>query len=666
MTAIVESLTRWSNDKRELLVVILIVSTIMAMILPIPTALVDVMVSVNIGASILLLMVAFYLNAAVEFSALPAIILISTVFRLSISITITRLVLSQADAGSIVQTFGEFVVSSNVVVGLVVFLIITIVQFVVITKGSERVAEVAARFTLDALPGKQMSIDADLRNGDINQAEARRRRRRLERESQLYGAMDGAMKFVKGDAIAGLIIIAVNLVGGIVVGTVQHRLRISEAIQLYSLLTIGDGLVSQVPALFVSMAAGTVVTRVATEAPSNLGSEIMEQITSQPQSLQLAGLMMLGLAFVPGFPAPIFLFMATVFGGSGVAMLLARRRAQRTSGTAQPSDPSEPTRSSRIAIPAAKSAPIMILAEAALCDELRRAGIHDRIRRTRQDVADWLGCACPGAAVDESSALAPGHFRIELHGVPLLLSSGELDQPTTRTAGGAAISAVDAELRRVLVRYAPEFLGIQETKRLLNQLEADYADLVREALRVVPTQRITDVLRRLLDERVSIRNLRLILETLAEWGMREQSSVMLVEHVRLALRRQICFESSGFDRTLRCFVLDRQTEEAIRTAVHALDENAQTSLDPAVSTRLLDALTRQLADVDHLAASPSIVLASADLRRVVWTLLAPSGLNVVVLSYQEISKDFRVEPIAVLGLDESREQAEPSPIPAMQ
>jgi type III secretion protein V len=666
MTAVVESLTRWANEKRELLVVILIITTIMAMILPIPTALVDVMVSVNIGASILLLMVAFYLNAAVEFSALPAIILISTVFRLSISITITRLVLSQADAGSIVQTFGEFVVSGNVVVGLVVFLIITIVQFVVITKGSERVAEVAARFTLDALPGKQMSIDADLRNGDINQAEARRRRRRLERESQLYGAMDGAMKFVKGDAIAGLIIIAVNLIGGIVVGTVQHRLRIGEAVQLYSLLTIGDGLVSQVPALFVSMAAGTVVTRVATEAASNLGSEIMDQITSQPQSLQLAGLMMLGLAFVPGFPAPIFVFMATVFGGSGLAMVVARRRANRTSGNAQPSGPSEPARSPGIAIPATSSAPIMILAEASLCEELRRTGIHDRIRQTRQDVADWLGCACPGAALNESGALKAGHFRIELHGVPLLLSSGELDQLATGPVAAPTISAVSAELRRVLVRYAPEFLGIQETKRLLNQLEADYADLVREALRVVPTQRVTDVLRRLLDERVSIRNLRLILETLAEWGTREQSSVMLVEHVRLALRRQICFDCSGNDRTLRCFVLDRQTEEAIRAAVHALDESAQTSLDPAISARLLDALTRQLPVADHLPASSSVVLASADLRRVVWTLLAPSGLNVAVLSYQEISKDFRVEPIAVVGLDEPLDQAGPDPIPAMQ
>jgi type III secretion protein V len=667
MTAILRSLTHWANTRRDLVVVLIIVTTILAMILPIPPALVDVMVAINIGASILLLMVAFYLKAAVEFAALPAIILISTVFRLSISITITRLVLSQADAGSIVRTFGEFVVSGNVVVGLVVFLIITIVQFVVITKGSERVAEVAARFTLDALPGKQMSIDADLRNGDINQAEARRRRRRLERESQLYGAMDGAMKFVKGDAIAGLIIIAVNLIGGIAVGTVQHKLHIGDAVQIYSLLTIGDGLISQVPALFVSMAAGTVVTRVATETASNLGSEIMEQITSQPESLRLAGIIMLGLGFVPGFPMPVFVVLAALFGGSGLAMLAARRRADRTSGAVQAADQGEPASKVRLAIPAIAPAPIMIIAEPLLCEELRRCGIHELTMQTRQDVADSLGCACPAAALGDSVRLAPAHYRIELHGVPLLLSSGRLDQSATGTTAdpATAISEVIAELRRILIRYAPEFLGIQETKRLLNQLEGDYADLVREALRVTPMQRITDVLRRLLDEKVSIRNLRLILETLTEWGAREQSAVALVEHARLALRRQICFECAGSERALRCFILQRETEDAIRAAVRAMDGHGQTALDPGISVRLLDALTRQLPTGDRQTEALSVVLASADLRRVVWTLLAPSGRNVAVLSYQEISQDFRIEPIAVIGLDDPPEQTERSPVPAV-
>jgi type III secretion protein V len=670
MTAILNGLTHWVNARRDLVVICIIVATILAMILPIPTALVDIMVAINIGASILLLMVAFYLNSAVEFAALPAVILISTVFRLSISITITRLVLSQADAGSIVRTFGEFIVSGNVVVGLVVFLIITIVQFVVITKGSERVAEVAARFTLDALPGKQMSIDADLRNGDINQAEARRRRRMLGRESQLYGAMDGAMKFVKGDAIAGLIIIAVNLIGGIAVGTIQHKLRIGDAVQIYSLLTVGDGLISQIPALFVSMAAGTVVTRVSTETASNLGSEIMEQITAQPASLRLAGIIMLALAFVPGFPMPVFFALAVLFGGSGLAMLIARRRAARAaraSGVVQAADHGDSASKARLAIPAIPPAPIMIIAEPLLCEELRRCGIHELTMKTRQDVADWLGCACPAVALGDSVELAAGHYRIELHGVPLMLSSGRLDQSATGTTAppATAISEVIAELRRILIRYAPEFLGIQETKRLFNQLEGDYADLVREALRVAPMQRITDVLRRLLDEIVSLRNLRLILETLTEWGAREQDAVALVEHVRFALRRQICFECAGSERVLRCFILRRESEDAIRAAIRAAEAEGKAALDPDISVRLIDALTRQLPTGDRRAEALSIVLASTDLRRIVWTLLAPGGRNIAVLSSQAIPPDFRIEPIAVIGLDDPPEQTERSPLHAV-
>jgi type III secretion protein V len=245
------------------------------MILPMPTALADVLIATNIGLAVLLMMVAIYITAPVEFSTLPSVILITTAFRLSLSITTSRMVLVQGDAGSIIRTFGEFVIAGNVVVGLVVYLIITMVQFVVITKGSERVAEVAARFTLDALPGKQISIDTDLRNGDIDANEARRRRRNLEKESQLYGAMDGAMKFVKGDAIASLVIIIVNLIGGITIGCLQRGLPFSGAAQTYSLLAVGDGLIAQIPALLISLTAGVIVTRATSETGGNLGRDIM-------------------------------------------------------------------------------------------------------------------------------------------------------------------------------------------------------------------------------------------------------------------------------------------------------------------------------------------------------------------------------------------------------
>ena len=273
------------SARQDLLLVALLVLTVAMMILPMPTVLADVLIALNIGISMLLMMVAVYIRAPVEFSTLPAVILITTAFRLSLSITTSRMVLVQADAGDIIRTFGDFVIAGNVVVGLVVYLIITIVQFVVITKGSERVAEVAARFSLDALPGKQISIDTDLKNGDIDQNEARRRRGLLQKESQLYGAMDGAMKFVKGDAIASLIIIVVNLLGGIAIGCLQHGLSFSEAVRTYSLLAVGDGLVAQIPALLVSLTAGVVVTRVTSDEEGNLGRDIAAQLAAHCRHL---------------------------------------------------------------------------------------------------------------------------------------------------------------------------------------------------------------------------------------------------------------------------------------------------------------------------------------------------------------------------------------------
>jgi type III secretion protein V len=301
------------SRRGDLVVGILVLVAVVMMIIPLPTALVDVLITSNIAASVLILLTALYITRPIEFSSLPSVILVATLFRLAITITTARLVLLQADAGEIVNAFGSFVIGSNIAVGLVMFLIITVAQFVVITKGSERVAEVAARFSLDALPGKQMSIDSDLRNGDINQAEARRLRRALERESHLYGAMDGAAKFVKGDAIASLIVVLVNLLGGLAVGTLQHGMSLMAATETYSRLTVGDGLVAQIPALLVSVAAGTVVTRVGSDERSDLGTDIVSQLVNNARALGLAAGVMLGLAFIPGFPPSGFLLLAALF-----------------------------------------------------------------------------------------------------------------------------------------------------------------------------------------------------------------------------------------------------------------------------------------------------------------------------------------------------------------
>jgi type III secretion protein V len=646
-----------AGKRQDLVIVILIVTAIVTMILPIPTMLVDGLIALNIGMSIVLLMVAFFLGSPVEFSSLPAVILISTVFRLSISITTSRLVLANADAGAIIRTFGEFVIASNAIVGLVVFLIITIVQFVVITKGSERVAEVAARFTLDALPGKQMSIDADLRNGDINQVEARQRRRMLERESQLYGAMDGAMKFVKGDAIAGLIIIAVNLIGGIAVGTIQHRLRVGEAVQIYSLLTIGDGLISQIPALFVSMAAGTVVTRVAADGDSNLGTDIVGQVVARPEALRLAGLILVGLALVPGFPAPIFVLLGCLFGAVGFLATSARKSAEEcwTNGAAFATRPA--TYKAGWTMPKLKLSPVMIIAERRLHDRYRQEGIADLIERARQDVADELGFACPAVGVAIATDRSDPRYRIELNNVPILEDSVDL------LSSSASADAAIVRLKQVLRRHASEFLGIQETKRLLSRLDGEYSDLLRETQRAASLQRITEVLKRLLDERVSIANLRLILEVLAEWAQREQSAAALTEHLRFALRRQICHACSAPGRILHGVVLDRESEETIRAAGQQPDATRKMTSGSDLNDRLVEATKRIIAASGRVNDPCHVVLVTKDIRRHVAEVFSRTELNVSVLSYQEISNEFSVIPTGVLSIDAER-AAEMEPLGA--
>ncbi|MEL6680749.1 MAG: flagellar biosynthesis protein FlhA, partial [Pseudomonadota bacterium] len=303
---------------------LLLVLTIVLMILPIPTVIVDGLIGLNLGFAILLLMTAVYLGRTLDLSTLPGIILVATIFRLALSVTTTRLILAEGDAGAIVETFGAFVIGGNPVVGLVVFFIITVVQFIVIAKGSERIAEVAARFTLDALPGKQMSIDVELRNGDIDNAVAKHRRAELNKESQFYGAMDGTMKFVKGDAIAGLVIIFVNLLGGLAVGMAQGGLEFGDAIQKYSLLTVGDALISQIPALLISVTAATIVTRVEEDTSRNLGSEIVQQIGRDSRAIRMAALVLAGLSLVPGFPTLLLLCLAALFM---LTTMLPQRRA---------------------------------------------------------------------------------------------------------------------------------------------------------------------------------------------------------------------------------------------------------------------------------------------------------------------------------------------------
>ena len=578
------------SKRGNVITAVIVLTAVVIMIIPIPTTLADILITLNISVSVLILLVAFSLVSPTEFTTLPSLILIATLFRLAITITTSRLILLQADAGDIVAAFGHFVVGGNMAVGLIIFLIITTAQFLVITKGSERVAEVAARFTLDALPGKQMSIDSDLRNGDITQAEARRLRKTLERESQLYGAMDGAMKFVKGDAMASLVVIIVNIAGGLAIGTVQRGLSFADASAKYLLLSVGDGLVAQLPALLVSVAAGTVITRVASEDQRDLGSELSRQLFSQSRALGLTAIGLAGFAAIPGFPSYAFLTLAAALG---LAAYLGRR--SKPAPTAMPElvkkspEPSAAT-ATAVAQPAggmATSAPlelkryrVLLRLGAGLHGSIEPTALAAAVEKSRNDLLSDVGVLAPEAGHTLDSRLGGNRFCIDFDGVPVfegefdaqnLLVDKEADDldlleipyqkaqniPGFRNpvlvealheqmlaqSGISYYRAADllgTYLLRTLRRHATEFVGIQETRQLLIPIERDYPDLFKEVQQHLTLQNTNEILRRLVSEGVSIGNLRLILEALVRWGYREKDTVVLTEYVRSALSRLFC------------------------------------------------------------------------------------------------------------------------------
>ncbi|UPJ51784.1 type III secretion system export apparatus subunit SctV [Bradyrhizobium sp. 200] len=679
----------------DLMIALVLVLTVAMMILPMPLLLVDLLIGFNLGFAVLLLMVSLYVLSPLEFSTLPGIILLSTVFRLALTITTTRLILTQADAGDIVRTFGEFVIAGSVLVGLVVFLIITVVQFIVIAKGAERVAEVGARFILDALPGKQMAIDAELRNGDIDQPEARRRRGRLERESQLYGAMDGAMKFVKGDAIAGLVVIAVNLIGGIAVGTLGRGMPLAQAVHEYTLLTIGDALISQIPALMLSITAATVVTRVTGDSKLDLGRDIASQLSADRRALRLAAIVLLAMGLIPGFPMAVFAVLALAFAA---ASLIAGTRSNAGDedtavggsdvGKAAEARAGAPprTREMRQAAPA-EAPPVVVLLSDDLRSIVETQKLRSKIDKSRTDLADALGILMPDVGIVFDPALGTSQFRIEVEGVPveesrvdprrLLLCDDpvnlELAGIPVQTAGDArtdqvwidtaherslvaagigyqdCADVIATRARDVLARNAARFVGIQETRALLTRLEGRYGDLVKEVTRATPVQKVAEVLRRLVDEGVSVRNPRLVLEAFAEWGEREPNVVLLTEYVRAALKRQICHSYANAHRVVPAYMVERAAEDIIRSAVRDTAVGPYLVLEDKVSEGLLERVRRIGANA-HSDRNRPVILTSMDIRRFVRGFLVRNGLDIPVLSYQELASDFTIQPVGTIGL----------------
>lgn len=674
----------------DIAVALVVILSIAMMVLPMPHLLVDSLIGFNLGFSVLLLMVALYVRSPLEFSALPGIILISTVFRLALTITTARLILAEGDAGEIIRTFGEFVISGNLIVGLVVFLIITLVQFIVIAKGAERVAEVGARFTLDALPGKQMAIDAELRNGDIDQAQAKARRAVLERESQLYGAMDGAMKFVKGDAIAGLVVIAVNMIGGLAIGMLTRGMSAGQALHEYTLLSIGDALISQIPALLLSLTAGTIVTRVTGGRDIALGRDIAEQLVSDPRALRLAAAVLLGMAAIPGFPAPVFLVLAAAFAAASFRPRPAPEETAEAEAASQASKPALPT----------EVVPVMLNLAPGLIERIDAQALARMIARTRSAVSSDLGVLIPEVGSTVDPTLANGEFRLDVEGVPVESGHVRPDRlvldddaanlelagiPFTREAGSDAPVLIEASqagaldeagigyhdaagvigerARGVLVRHAGRFVGIQETRALLARMEAGYGDLVKEVLRSVPVPRVAEVLRRLLDEGIPMRNTRILLEALAEWGEREQNPMLLTEYVRSGLKRQICHRHANGHKVVAAYVLEREAEEAVRAAVRDTAVGPYLVLDERASEALLSQMRRIQEGLGPRTgadeAGRPVLLASMDIRRFVRGFLSRNGIGLAVLSYQDLADEFTIQPVGSISL--SRAQSTPKP-----
>ncbi|GGX75366.1 FHIPEP family type III secretion protein [Saccharospirillum salsuginis] len=631
------------------------------MILPLPLLVIDILVAVNILLSVGLLLLAIYVPSPIAFSSFPSVILLSTLFRLSLSIAITRLILLDADAGAIIETFGRLVVGGNLIVGIVVFIIITVVQFIVIAKGSERVAEVAARFTLDAMPGKQLSIDSDLRSGLIDKEQAKQKRHFLELESQLHGSLDGAMKFVKGDAIAGIVILIVNILAGLAIGVLQNDMPLGEAVHTYSILTIGDGLVAQVPALLTSISAGLIITRTAgNENDSHLGEAITRQVTAHPRVVTIGGIIALLLTLVPGFPWPVFLVIGIALLSRSVWRALpANRHRMEQAAREAASETATPE-----AIALTPPRPVQLTVDRRLLDSIDEQRLNDLIESVSQTIEREYGVPMP-RAVPQAIDRAAQFCRLEAHGITLYagdplatkdtnsdavprLISPSLSQ-TTHTDEEAAFSGV---LYNALCRHLGLFMGIQETSNLLNSWNREYPDLIKEILRVVPPQKLTDVLRRLLNENISIRNLRDVFEAITDVGSREKDVVMLTEQVRMSLKRHISHRFTNENRSMRAILVHPELEENLRQAIR--ESGQQGAQGVSLPPESLKQLQRQITDLTRNQPdrdSPLVMLCSVDVRRHLRRLLEEDHHGLPVLSFQELAGDIQVDPIGRIGAE---------------
>ena len=667
-------------QRQDLLLFAFLGLIILKIVIPLPTWLIDIMITMNFMLAFLILMVGLYLTSASEFTTLPAVILMSTLFRLAISISTTRLILLDGDAGQIVETFGQFVVGGSLVVGVIIFLIITVVQFIVITKGAERVAEVGARFSLDAMPGKQMSIDSDVRSGELNIDQARKSRSKLQTESQLYGAMDGTMKFVKGDSIAGIVIILVNICGGLAVGVTVKGMSFSEAAELYTILTIGDGLVSQLPALIIAISAGSIVTRVSSSESADLGKEITQQLAANSNALRFAAVILGLFGLIPGFPTLTFLSAAALL--IGLSFLAVRRDKEKAAGDdlATQAQEEEETRTS----------PVQLNVGAEIYNGLNKEAFRVAALRERKILVANLGVTFPSFSVARGTG---GDLDVDLTIAGVSIIKRSLPKPQTavlamdvaeniatlgvdpldldppwRTIGATWVAPSDAVVLRdagipvlaiedVLARMAayamPQqaeyFVGVQETRFLLNRAMRRYPDLVEEALENAKLAVIAEVLQNLVTENVSIRDMRSILEGIVKWAPKEKDPEILLEYVRSHMAKQISAQVSPDARTIFGVVLSPETEDMLRDCTKVTNVGSYMSLSSDQRESVISAI-RAVTDGFKEAEGQPTLITAMDTRRLFRRFLLSNQINLPVISQRDIAPDFRVQVLGEVNI----------------
>lgn len=677
------------KNNTDIIVAIMVIMIVLMIIIPLPAWLLDILLAFNLTLSLVIMLLTMFTTEVLEFSVFPTLLLITTLFRLGLNISSTRLILSQAAAGEIIKAFGNFVVGGNYVVGFILFIIIVVIQFVVITNGAGRVAEVGARFTLDAMPGKQMSIDADLNAGIITEEEAKLRRKKLQQEADFYGSMDGASKFVKGDAIAGIVIVIINIVGGIIIGILSHGMSAMDALKTYALLTVGDGLVSQIPALLISTASGIIVTRSASD--TNLGEELSRQITFYPKVLAIASGIMLLLAAIPSLPSLVFLMMSAAAAVSAYILIKEDRNKFDEEVAADTEEVPVENREPENVLNLLIVEPLEIeigYGLIPLADVSSGGDLLDRIAGVRRQCAVEMGIIVQPIRIRDNLQLATNEYCIKIKGTVVakgnilcnhylaIDATGEgigidgiktvepafglpavwIPDSKKEDAELIGITVVDpttvlvTHLTEIIKNHASELLGRQEVKMLIDNIKESYSAVVEELIpNLLSIGEVQKVLQNLLKERVPIRDLVTILESLADNAVNTKDIELLTEYVRFALGRTICKNLVDENNVIKVLTLHPSLEQLIADNIQKSFQGSYPALNPDTTKKIFESLQANI-EMSDFVNRQAVVLCSPRIRPAFRKLTEIVFPNITVLSMNEIPTDVQIETIGMVTI----------------